>query len=44
MMARLGDLVGVHDSKDADSSILEFSRGAWAIFIQELKTGRHDSQ
>lgn len=42
-MARIGDIVGVKDTKDPDSPILEFRLAdEWPKFVQAIKAGEFD--
>ncbi|MEV4709603.1 DUF397 domain-containing protein [Actinoplanes sp. NPDC049316] len=37
-----GTRVGVRDTKDQGGPILEFDRGAWATFIDDVRAGHFD--
>lgn len=40
--AKSASLVGVRDSKDAHSPILEFSRDEWAALLGDVRAGRYE--
>jgi Domain of unknown function (DUF397) len=41
-VARAGDGVAVRDSKDPGGTVLRFTSGCWASFLDEAKAGAHD--
>lgn len=38
-VARVGELVGVRDSKDPDGPVLEFGLSQWRAFIRGVRDG-----